>query len=688
MHLLAASSDIAASIPRAPFQMRNVPAMAEMAMSDDTSSPAAAESQTRVKLLGGLVALVAAFLLAALLALVQQSNHQRDAALARKQHSYDIVVLTGQVEGALGQAESALGRYVINGDRETGDLYLDEWRQAGYMLDQMQELVRDDPPQLARLAHLRALYAKRATELGPPAQLASLKKGWSAISLFAIAGKSDTLRDIAATLQAISNAENALLGKRSTLAADQVDRADSLTHLLSLVGVLLALSVIALGWLAMIAMTDRRVARETADLEADRASALERAVTERTAELREANLRLIAEGQTREAAESKLRQLQKMEAVGQLTGGIAHDFNNMLAVVLGGLEMAKRRVEEQAHEATRHIDNALEGANRAAALTRRLLSFARSEPLLPGAVAPGQLLRDMSDLLDRTIGERIEVRILSDADVWPVWVDAYQLENAILNLAVNARDAMDGQGTLTMSAANARLGPGEVGGLPAGDYVRLSVTDEGTGMSAETLERVFEPFFTTKPVGQGTGLGLSQISGFVRQSAGDVAIQSKLGEGTTVSMYLPRHVGAVRGAEPPAATALPRAPAPTGTILVVEDDPRVRAATGTALHELGYEAILCGSGQEAVEQLGARSDIGLVITDVVMPGMTGPELARMVRAHHPDIGLLFVTGYVGEAGGAESFKGSEVLRKPFTLRALADALEAAAATMPSTERAA
>ena len=655
--------------------------MAKIAMSDDASSPAGYEPQIRVKLLGGIVALVAAFLLAALLTLVQQSNHQRDAALVRKQHSYDIVVLTGQIAGAFGQAEAALGRYVINGDRDTGTVYYDQWRRVGSMLDDLGDLVHDDPLQASRLAHLRTLYQKRGEELGPPAQLASLKKGWSAISLFAVAGKSPTLKDIGVTLQAMADAENRVLGKRVDFAADQTDRANTLARLLSLVGVLLALSVIALGWLVISALAERRVARDIADIETDRAQALEQAVIERTAELREANLRLIEEGKTRVEAESKLRQLQKMEAVGQLTGGIAHDFNNMLAVVLGGLEMAKRRVEEQAQEASRHIDSALEGANRAAALTRRLLSFARAEPLLPGAIRSGQLLHDMRDLLDRTIGERIAVEIESDPDVWPVWVDAYQLENAILNLAVNARDAMDGEGKLAMRAANVTLADGEVGTLPAGDYVRISVTDTGTGMTAETLERVFEPFFTTKPVGQGTGLGLSQISGFARQSGGDVAIQSALGDGTTVSIYLPRRDGEAQAAQPAAVAAAPKASADVGTILVVEDDPRVRAATGTALTELGYPAILCGSGPEAIDQLQERDDIGLVITDVVMPGMTGPELAGQIRARHPEVGLLFVTGYVGEAGEAESFKGSEVLRKPFTLRALADALHAAAGNM-------
>jgi len=427
------------------------------------------------------------------------------------------------------------------------------------------------------------------------------------------------------------------------------------------------------------AMADRRVAAETAEIEADRSVALEHAVAARTAELSDANARLVEEAQTREAAEARLRQVQKMDAVGQLTGGIAHDFNNMLAVVVGGLEMAKMRLVQQTAEAARHIDSAMEGAERAAALTRRLLAFARSNPLLPGASNPTALLRGMSELIDRTIGERIEVRILADAEGWPVWVDAYQLENAILNLAVNARDAMNGAGTIVMSVANVQLKEGEVGTLEPGDYVRLSVADDGSGMSPATLERVFEPFFTTKPVGQGTGLGLSQILGFARQSGGDVAISSALGVGTTVALFLPRHSGQQAEKVETAPAALSPAAAIAGTILVVEDDDRVRAATGAALGELGYTTVLCASGAEAIEQLDRIDDIALLMSDVVMPGMTGPELVQQVRARRPDIRILYVTGYVGEAGEGDVFRGATVLRKPFTLRALNEALAGAMA---------
>jgi signal transduction histidine kinase/ActR/RegA family two-component response regulator len=640
--------------------------------------------QARARLLAAFVAVAAAALLVALIILVQSANRQRDAALVRKQHSYDVVILTQQVEGSLARAEASLGRFVIDGDRRTGTLYYDEWRHAGTLIDDLAVLTADDPAQGARVNRLRRLYAKRGVERALPAARANYKQGWPALSLFARAGKSTTLPEMTAVLRDITKAGGLLIDERATAAASRTDQSNTLARLLSAVGVLLALSVLALGWLVVAAMADRRVAAETAEIEADRSALLEKAVAARTAELSEANTRLVEEARTREAAELRLRQVQKMDAVGQLTGGIAHDFNNMLAVVVGGLEMAKLRVEQQAGEAKRHIDSAMEGATRAAALTRRLLAFARAEPLLPTAANPGALVRGMSDLVDRTIGERIEVRILADARGWPVWVDSYQLENAILNLAVNARDAMNGAGTLVMSVANVRLAEGEIGSLNAGDYVRLSVADNGSGMSPATLERVFEPFFTTKPIGQGTGLGLSQILGFARQSGGDVGITSTLGEGTTVSLYLPRHTGQMAKEAPRVALA-PRATRIEGTILVVEDDARVRAATGAALVELGYAPILCSSGAEAIERLATCTDLGLLMTDVVMPGMTGPELVQQVRLSWPDARILFVTGYVGEAGEPENFRGAAVLRKPFTLRALAEAL--ASATPPGPKAA-
>jgi CheY-like chemotaxis protein len=366
-----------------------------------------------------------------------------------------------------------------------------------------------------------------------------------------------------------------------------------------------------------------------------------------------------------------------MEAVGQLTGGIAHDFNNMLAVVVGGIDLARRRLNGPRREVMTHLNNAMEGATRAAALTRRLLSFARSEPLLPEQVDSSSLVAGMSDLLDRTLGERIQIEVDLTKDAWPIYVDPHQLENAIVNLAVNARDAMEGNGTMRVSTANVRLAANEVGDIRPGEYVRISVSDTGCGMPADVIERAFEPFFTTKPVGKGTGLGLSQIFGFAHQSGGEVGIDSQVGRGTTVSIFLPRAQAAAAPVRLVAGSQLTEAEAhvPGARILLVEDDPRVRAATVGALEDLEYEPIACSSGAEALK-LFDEQPFDLVISDVIMPEMTGPELIRTLKGRHRDFAVLFVTGYVGE-GETDDLVGYELLRKPFTVGALASAVSAA-----------
>ena len=638
---------------------------------------------SRVRVTAGLICLLISVLLTGLLHRVHRSADQRDRASQRIEHSFLVMMSVNQVQLSMTRAEAALGRFVIDGDRRTGTIYYDEWRHAGEGLRELQRLVRDNPVQIARLQRLQALYATRGRELALPATRATYKQGWPALSLFYAAARSRTLPEIGRATREIVDAENMLLDSRALAAAARTNHSNDLTQLLSLVGVLLAVSVMALVWLMVSALAERRLASETAEIEADRALALERAVAARTAELSAANLRLEQEAATRAEAEAKLRQIQKMEAVGQLTGGIAHDFNNMLAVVLGGLELARRRMGVNMPEAVRHIDNALEGAERAAALTRRLLSFARAQPLLPAAIGPGALLHGMSDLLDRTLGERVEVRIVADAGVWPVWVDAYQLENAVLNLAVNARDAVAGAGTLVMSAANARLGDGEVGALPAGDYVRIAVTDNGSGMAPDVLDRAFEPFFTTKQAGQGTGLGLSQILGFARQSGGDVAIASRLGEGTTVAILLPRHRGPIQDEHRSAAEPGPAIAAASRTILLVEDDPRVREATAAALAELGHTILSCASGDDALQRIAGRPAIDLLMTDVVMPGMTGVELVQAAKAIRPDLPIIFVTGFTGDTSDGDKFRDGAVLRKPFTLRALAAALAGAFGAKPA-----
>jgi CheY-like chemotaxis protein len=368
-----------------------------------------------------------------------------------------------------------------------------------------------------------------------------------------------------------------------------------------------------------------------------------------------------------------------MEAVGQRTGGIAHDFNNMLAVVVGGIDLALRRLSGPRREVMMHLNNAMEGATRAAALTRRLLSFARSEPLLPERVDSNELIGGMSDLLDRTLGEQIQIDLDVDPAAWPIYVDPHQFENAIVNLAVNARDAMDGRGMMRIATQNVTLAANEVGDIRPGDYVRISVSDTGCGMPPDVLERAFEPFFTTKPVGKGTGLGLSQIFGFAHESGGEVGIESTVGRGTTVSIFLPRTEVAAPIRLHPAAQRGERDVHVAGArILLVEDDPRVRTATVGALEDLDYEPVACGSGAEAIDLFNAQM-FDLVITDVIMPEMTGPELIRHLKTTSPhDFAVLFVTGYVGE-GETDDLRGYELLRKPFTVGALASAVAAALA---------
>ncbi len=655
-----------------------------MAMSHDPTDPGAAPTGAWQRRLASGAALVAAVLLIALVVLVWISNGERDRAVLRERHSYDVMLVTRQLDASIARAEAALGRFVISGEKQTGAIYYDEWKKAGRQLRLLAQLTRDNPDQAPLVAELGRLYVQRGKELAEPATRSFYKQGWTALSTFYRAGKASSIARIDTLLSRVATNERNLLDARSDRAAFTVDRANYLTALLSGIGLLLVLCAAALGWTTVQALAQRARARLEARTESDRAGMLEWAVAERTRELRDANARLREEAETREAAEAQLRQVQKMEAVGQLTGGIAHDFNNMLAVVVGGLDLARRRLTHEANEVGRHIDNAMEGANRAAALTRRLLAFARAEPLLPEGVEPGGLLAGMSDLLDRTLGERIRVETRIASGGWHVWCDPHQLENAILNLAVNARDAMNEEGPLLIATANVTLRGGEVGEARAGDYVRIAVTDRGTGMTREVLERVFEPFFTTKPVGKGTGLGLSQIFGFARQSEGEVAIDSVVGQGTTVSLYLPRFFAEARveGAAVVTPIAAPSRAMSGANILVVEDDARVRTATVGALREVGYLPIPCASGEDAIAMLDARDDIALIVTDVVMPGMTGPELIAAIAPRHAAVPVLYVTGYVGEAGDANGFAGHDVLRKPFTVAGLERAVATALAGKP------
>jgi signal transduction histidine kinase len=620
--------------------------------------------------LAGTAAGVAAALLVGLVLLVSESNRDRDADLARERQSYDTVIIARALDAGMARAEAALGRFVISGDRDTGVIYYREWQRAGRLLVRLKTLTAGDPDQTDRVSRLTELYRVRGRELAAPALRATYRQGWTALSMFNDAGSAPSIGRINALLDRIAQEERTMLAARAEISARSGERANMLAWLLSVLGLVLAVAAAGLAWAVIHAIGQGRLSDRAARFEAERAGQLEQAVADRTRELRETNAALLAEAETRAAAEAQLRQAHKMEAVGQLTGGIAHDFNNMLAVVVGGLDLAKRRLAHNPEGAGRHIDNAMEGANRAAALTRRLLAFARAEPLLPELIVPATLIAGMSDLMDRTLGERVRVETRLAGSSWRIWCDPGQLENAILNLAVNARDAMEGEGQLTITTADVTLRDREIGEAQGGDYVCIAVADNGCGMTPDVIDRVFEPFFTTKPTGKGTGLGLSQVFGFARQSGGEVAIASTPGKGTTVSIYLPRRRG--EDARPTEAAHAPLEETGHGgaVILVVEDDARVRAATVDALAELGHVPIAVSGGAEALAVLERRCDIRLILTDVVMPEMTGPQLIALAEPLYPHVGVLYVTGYAGEAGDGGQLAGRDVLRKPFTIGAL------------------
>lgn len=384
---------------------------------------------------------------------------------------------------------------------------------------------------------------------------------------------------------------------------------------------------------------------------------LEQQVEERTAQLRN--------------NEEALRQSQKMEAVGQLTGGIAHDFNNMLTGIIGSLELLRRRVSRgKLDDLDSLIDLGVTSANRAAGLTHRLLAFSRRQSLDSKPVQINELVSSMGELLQRSLNESIALDMRLDPKLWTAEADPNQLESALLNLALNARDAMPGGGKLIVETSNRHLDnvfTAAYGTLKPGDYVELSVSDTGCGMPESVISRAFDPFFTTKPIGQGTGLGLSMIYGFARQSHGHVTIHSEVDKGTTVSLFLPRFIGEISPATPLDPALLPFANSGE-TVLIVEDDPAVRVLVSQVLSELGYAFVEAGDADSALPIIESSQRIDLMISDVGLPGMNGRQLAEIGRQIRPDLKVLFITGYAEHAAVRGGFldPGMQLITKPFT----------------------
>ena len=421
----------------------------------------------------------------------------------------------------------------------------------------------------------------------------------------------------------------------------------------------------------------RLAARHLQELEEARAElraladSLETKVRERTRDLASANDRLTAEIAEREKAEARLVQAQKMEAVGQLTGGLAHDFNNLLTAVVGSLDLLLRRTDDE--KLRKLAGNALQAAERGAQLTSQLLAFSRRQRLQPTSLNPNDVISGMGDMLARTIGPHIRIETRLDPNLWNALVDRAWIEVMILNLALNARDAMPSGGRLTIETSNLDHVPGALSAeLPSGEYVAISVTDTGTGMTPQVLARAFEPFFTTKEQGRGTGLGLSQLYGFAKQSGGTVKIDSTEGQGTAVTMYLPRtEVEALRAAAEPT-----RPPRRGGiSVLLVDDDDGVREVCTAMLEDIGCRVTSAASGEEALHEL-AQAKFTIMLTDIAMPAMSGVELARKARELVPDMPVLFASGYADLQAFGAQLSEETVVRKPYRLSELAARLEA------------
>jgi PAS domain S-box-containing protein len=385
--------------------------------------------------------------------------------------------------------------------------------------------------------------------------------------------------------------------------------------------------------------------------------------------------RVFEEVYERSKVEEQLRQVQKMEAVGQLTGGIAHDFNNMLAVIMSALNLMQRKLSRGESDIDRFVDAAMDGAQRASTLTQRLLAFSRQQPLSPEAFAVNQLVAGMSELLTRSLGEQVKVETVLAAGLWQVKADPAQLENAILNLAVNARDAMPDGGKLTIETQNSFVDDAYAReyAIDPGQYVLIAVADAGAGMASDVIAKAFDPFFTTKAVGKGTGLGLSQVYGFVRQSGGHVKIYSEVGIGTSVKIYLPRHYQEIDETKETTQIATIHGGLHSEVILVVEDDARVRALSTEALKDLGYSVVEASGPTQALQVLNDGQKIDLLFTDVVMPDMSGRELVERTRQKWPKLKVLYTTGYTRNAivHNGVLDPGTNLLSKPFSIEQLA-----------------
>jgi signal transduction histidine kinase/ActR/RegA family two-component response regulator len=620
-------------------------------------NPPGALARARLPILfGAMIAVIAA-----IIALLSQLQKDREAWV---RHTLQVQTALSELSNAVYRVEALERGYLITGGDNYVRFYQRERVNLPAQLAELGALTADNAQQKAAVASLRAAIQRKLAELDGAIALRKAGASDAALATVKEGPSWDRQVDVARVMDQMRTTEGQLLAQR-TREAEWLN--------LALLFAVAGGGLLMMGFAGLWVEQARKAGRE-----------LETAYRE----LSDTNAELVSQIASRAAAESQVRQMQKMEAVGQLTGGIAHDFNNMLAVVIGNLNLIQRRLAQGKGDAklASFVDSALEGANRAAALTGRLLAFSRQQPLSPEPIEPNRLVSGMSDLLGRTLGETITVETVLGAGLWRTQADPTQLESALVNLAVNARDAMPGGGKVTIETANAYLDSDYAAaeGARPGQHVMIAVSDTGCGMTREIIDRALEPFFTTKPAGKGTGLGLSQVYGFVKQSGGHLKIYSEPDQGTTVKIYLPRLFAAELPAEP--ARPVAAAPAADGRrkVLLVEDDERVRAFAEEALRDLGYEVAPAESAAEALARIRGEPDVDLLLTDVVMPDLNGRQLAEQVLKLKPGLPVIYMTGFTRNAVVHNGMldPGVNFLAKPFTVDQLAakvrEALDSAA----------
>ena len=553
------------------------------------------------------------------------------------------------IQSLLQDAEAGQRGYILTGEQ----LYRQPYEAAVAALPQ--ELARTraaasaNPDLLTRVGRVEELVSERLVMLREVLELHEGGRGEAAIASMKTGRGPELMDRIASEIGAILRQEAAQLEAR-------LAEVEKLARWQRYFSAAAGSAILALGIFGVFDLRSRL-----------------RALAAAHEDLAAANATLKCEMASREAAETQVRQMQKMEAIGQLTGGIAHDFNNMLAVVMSALNLMQRKLARGETDIAKYADAAADAVARAASLTARLLAFSRQQPLTLETVDANRMISDMADLMRRTLGPEIAIETVLAGGLWRTRADATQLENAVLNLAVNARDAMPGGGRLTIESANAYLDDDYArrhAEVRAGQYVMVAVSDTGAGMAPDVAARAFDPFFTTKPAGKGTGLGLSQVYGFLKQSGGHVKIYSEPGLGTTVKIYLPRHFG---DQEEPAQSRALSDPdlysEQREKVLVVEDDPLVRTGSVEALRELGYTVLAAEDGSEALRKLDADQEVALLFTDIVMPGMNGRKLADEALSRRPGLKVLFTTGFTRNAVVHNGVldPGVHFIAKPFTV---------------------